>query len=66
MVRGGWKQERERRPSGAERAAEKGLRGKNQGSERLQGLKPNIDSIGFIGPAEAVPLLQSILKLPPP
>jgi len=26
----------------------------------LQGLKLNVDSIGFIGPAEAVPLLQSI------
>jgi hypothetical protein len=26
----------------------------------LQGLKPNIDLIGFIGPAEAVPLLQNL------
>jgi len=25
----------------------------------LQGLKPGVDLIGFIGPAEAVPLLQS-------
>jgi hypothetical protein len=26
----------------------------------LQGLKPNIDLIGFIGPTEVVPLLQSL------
>jgi hypothetical protein len=26
----------------------------------LQGLKPEVDLIGFIGPAEAVPLLQSL------
>jgi len=26
----------------------------------LQGLKPGVDLIGFIGPAEAVPLLQSL------
>jgi hypothetical protein len=25
-----------------------------------QGLKPNIDLIGFIGPTEVVPLLQSL------
>jgi hypothetical protein len=47
-------------PSVAKQAAEKGIRGTNQRSELLQGLKPNVNSIGFIGPAEAVPLLQSI------
>ena len=44
----------------AKQAAEKGLGGANWRSKLLQGLKPNVDSIGFIGPAEAVPLLQSI------
>jgi hypothetical protein len=28
----------------------------------LRGLKPNIDLIGFIGPTEVVPLLQSLYR----
>jgi hypothetical protein len=32
------------------------------GYELLQGLKPDIGLIGFIGPAKAVPLLQSTSK----
>ena len=31
----------------------------------LQGLKPSFDRIGFIGPAEVVPWLQSHWELPP-
>jgi hypothetical protein len=46
-------------PSGAKQAAEKDLPGVDCRSELLQGLKPGIDLIGFSGPAEAVPLLQS-------
>ena len=33
--------------------------------EILQGLKPSFDRIGFIGPAEVVPWLQSHWELPP-
>jgi hypothetical protein len=34
-------------------------------AEVLQGLKPNVDMIGFIGPTEVVPWLQSHWELPP-
>ena len=34
-------------------------------AEILQGLKPSFDRIGFIGPAEVVPWLQSHWELPP-
>jgi hypothetical protein len=30
-----------------------------------QGLKPNVDMIGFIGPTKVVPWLQSHWELPP-
>jgi hypothetical protein len=49
-------------PSGAKEVAEKGLRWRTCGYELLQGLKPDADLIGFIGPAKAVPLLQSTSK----
>jgi hypothetical protein len=42
------------------RLAEKGLRRRDFREWFLQGLKPDFDLMGFIGPAEAVPLLQSI------
>ena len=35
------------------------------GTRPLQGLKPSIDSIGFVGPTEVVPLLQSLGGLAP-
>jgi len=47
---------------GAEQAAEEGRRRRICRYELLQGLKPDIDLIGFIGPAKAVPLLQSMSK----
>ena len=33
-------------------------------AEVLQGLKPNVDMIGFIGPTKVVPWLQSLRELP--
>jgi hypothetical protein len=33
-------------------------------TEILQGLKPNVDMIGFIGPTKVVPLLQSLWEFP--
>jgi hypothetical protein len=46
--------------AGAEQPAEKGLGWKIYRYELLQGLKPVVAMIGFIGPAKAVPLLQSV------
>ena len=50
----------ENHPSGAKEAAEKGLFEGEILPRVLQGLKPNIDLIGFIGLTEVMPLLQSL------
>jgi len=42
-------------PSGAKQAAEKGLFEGGFRGRALQGLNPDVDLIGFIGTAEAVP-----------
>jgi len=52
-------------PSRAKQAAAKGLRRRNCRYKLLQGLKPGIELIGFIGPTEVVPLLQSRQDLNP-
>jgi hypothetical protein len=41
---------------------EKGTRETSWRYELLQGLKPDVVMIGFIGPAKAVPLLQSMSR----
>jgi len=51
------------RAAGAKQVAEKGL-GLGEFQYRLlQGLKPNVDLMGFSGPAKAVPLLQSMSEM---
>jgi len=45
---------------GAKQAAERVLRRRNCLQGPLQGLKPSIDFIGFVGPTEVVPLLQNV------
>jgi len=44
----------------AKQLAEKVLRRRNCREGVLQGLKPDADLIGFIGPSKVVPLLQGL------
>jgi hypothetical protein len=46
--------------AGAEQAAEKGALEGEIRPEDLQGLKPEVDLMGFIGLTEVMPLLQSL------
>jgi hypothetical protein len=50
----------EEHTSGAKQLAEKVLQRRNYREGLLQGLKPDADWIGFIGPTKVVPLLQSL------
>jgi len=45
--------------SGAKQAAEKGVVESEALSEVWQGLKPNVDLIGFVGPTKVVPFYKA-------
>jgi hypothetical protein len=47
-------------PQGLNSLRKKSFNGGITGRDFLQGLKPDADLIGFIGPTEVVPLLQSL------